>query len=1678
MSRTIDERVVSMAFENQKFEAGVAQTMATLAKLNAALANIGKTSGLAEIEAQSHKVTLAAPMSALDRLKAKLGLVSAGPEFAQLEGQSQKVTLAGPMSALDKLKAKLGFGADAAKGFGDIQGSSEKVTLHTPMAALDQMKAKLGTAGDTRAFADIQGASEKVTLNAPIKAMENVRASLAHAGDTSAFSEIEAASDKVSLAGLSSQLESLSSKFTALKATAVVAFANIATSAARSATAAVKNFTLGPIKDGMEEYGLKLNAVQTIMAATGKGSKPVIAALDELNRYSDRTIYSFKDMIQNIPKFANAGVALEPSVKAIQGISQVAAVSGASAEEAARAMFNFSQAMGSGFVALRDWRSIDLANMGTIQFKQQLIDTGVAMGTLKKQGDGTFKTLKGTTVTAKNFTDGLKDQWLTTNVLTDTLAKYTDENTKLGKQAFASATDIKTLTQLMGVFRESIGSGWGKTWELIFGNLDQAKSLWRGVNEEIGGFITRSADARNKVLGDWQKLGGRTAAIEAIKNIWTSLKEVLGSVHDAFRDIFPRKTGQDLADATKRFAEFTKSLVPSKETVKDLRDTFKGFFAILDIGWYIIKKVAGVLFDLLGIAGKGSGGILKFTGSVGQFLSSLDKAIVKGDALNGFFQGITNVLRVPLELIRALASAFFSLFDGMDVKKADSAGKAIDGVGASLKPFKRIVDGVRSAWQKFVDLFDKVKDVLSPVFDRIGTALSGFGQILGDAFEKMDFERVFKVVEVGLIGGIFAAVRKGLGIQGNTVNFNIGTLGKLNELFKGLTGNLTAMQKNIQANTLLQIALAIGVLAGGVLILSTIDPKKLTSAMSAVAVGLGQLVAAMAILSKVAGGFAGAAALPFIAAGLIGLAGAVVILAGALKIFATMSWEEIGRGLTGMAGTLATVGTALHFIDPAGMIRIGVGLTAMAGALVILGIAMKIMADMSWEEMAQGLTGIGGSLAVLAGAMQIMNPAGMIRIGLGIGAIAFGLTLMAGAVSAFGNQDLETLGKGMAAIGVALVGLGYAVDLIPPGMAAKAGGLILLAIALNGVASAVKTMGGLKVEDIIKGLSGLGGALAIMVVALNLMQGTLAGSAALLIAAGALAILAPTLGFLGTLKWETIGKGLLAIAATLTVLGIAGALGAEAIGALGLALLPFGLALLAAGGGAYFLAKALGILGKEGTKGVAAMVVAFTAFLALLPTIITKFASGLVQLLADIASLAPSIVTSMGTIIQSLLQVVIEAAPRMATAAGVLILSFLKVLNDNSPALIQAGWNLFLNLLSGLESHVGEVVTHVAHIVATYLSALASHAGEIIDAGALLLIRYMQGIVRNLPALVSNAARMIRTWLTEVGKHIGEVIDAGSRLMAKFVLGAGRHVTRLASAGITAIIQFLDAIGKRIPDIIDAGRRLAKRFLDGVASGLVRITRDAADALIRFMNGFAQAIRDKGPELRRAGWNIADAIIDGILDGFKELWHKVEDKMRGMMESLKHAATHPWEILSPSKYAKNVIAGNIIAGLVSGLEAGSKGTRSPNGIMQAIMNSVKDAADTQIAPIEPVITPVVDTSKVEEAVPHLMDLFHGPRGANGVEMPVGPGDMAMVNGRMMSAFQATMIDREMDRQRALQAASQTHADAAAQVTFNQTNTSPEALSETEIYRQTRNGLSQLRGSLGLSLGGTVVARRR
>mgnify|MGYP004610177907 CR=1 FL=1 len=465
-------------------------------------------------------------------------------------------------------------------------------------------------------------ANVKNTMSTLDKLKDKLKFKGAEAGLTS----IQKASDKIDFSGVSNGLDIASVKFSALQVAGITAISNITNSLLGLGTNLINTFAIQPRTQGFEEYELKMGSVQNIMNATGASVEEVGQYLDELNTYADKTIYSFSDMTANIGKFTNAGVSLDKAVAAIQGISNEAAASGANANEASRAMYNFAQALSQGSVKLIDWKSIENANMATVEFKNQLIQTALEMGTLVEQNGKYISTTTDATGHVSDafdatsmFNDSLASQWMTTDVLVTTLGRYADETTDIGKKAFAAAKDVKTFSMMWDTLKESAGSGWAETFELIFGNFEEAKNLWTGLTDVFGSVIEKISTARNTLVksvmqGSWgeftDKITAAGISLDSFKSKLTeianthgidmnSLIEKYGSFEAALArcdnaGALVSETLKNLVDASKAAGnsqeQYTQKLKSFQDTVgqiwnSDLKISEERYQALTDAGY-------------------------------------------------------------------------------------------------------------------------------------------------------------------------------------------------------------------------------------------------------------------------------------------------------------------------------------------------------------------------------------------------------------------------------------------------------------------------------------------------------------------------------------------------------------------------------------------------------------------------------------------------------------------------------------------------------------------------------------------------------------------------------------------------------------------------------------------------------------------------------------------------------------------------------------------------------------------------------------------------------------------------------------------------------------------------------------------------------------------------------------
>lgn len=546
-----------------------------------------------------------------------------------------------------------------------------------------------------------------------------------------------------------------STNFSMLAGAASVAMGNIASKALMAGGSVLSSFTFGPIMDGFREYENQLNAVQTIQANTfskGETTATINAALDELNAYADRTIYSFTEMTRNIGMFTSAGVGLKDSVAAIKGLSNVAAMSGSTSEQAATAMYQLSQALSTGSIKLQDWNSIVNAGMGGEQFQEALKRTARTYGVeVDKMIDK-----------AGSFRNSLKDGWLTSEIMIETLTQYTgdlsreqllsagyteqqaDEIMKLAETANDAATKVKTFSQLIDTTAEALGSGWASIFRTIFGDFERARTMWTAVSDVVNGGIGTFFDALQGILDRWDELGGWEEWWYGLGELWTAIAKPLKAIGEGFFSAFQGDAGKALYDFSYYFRHsISQWLMMSDDFANNLGKVFKmagellspvlevliGFAsAIVQIGVAAFKIgmiLAGIFIKpMILIAAKVGDIVSVFSDWFGQMLGGTD-----------ILGGLSKVLDWIVDKFQKLADWMYAIADVTITPIFDGLKVVIEAV---LKPLGEFIETIKKAtYNVFKPFGDAVSNVFGAIFgfasgtggpmEKIKSAFGGFG---------------------------------------------------------------------------------------------------------------------------------------------------------------------------------------------------------------------------------------------------------------------------------------------------------------------------------------------------------------------------------------------------------------------------------------------------------------------------------------------------------------------------------------------------------------------------------------------------------------------------------------------------------------------------------------------------------------------------------------------------------------------------------------------------------------------------------------------------------------------------------------------------------------------------------------------------------------------------------------
>ena len=1449
------------------------------------------------------------------------------------------------------------------------------------------------------------------------------------------FSKITESLKGVSFDPMVQGIETVQARFSMLDVAVATIVQNITNSVLGMARKITNDFVIAPVTTGFQEYETQINAVQTILSNTkSKGTTidDVNKALDELNLYADKTIYNFTQMTDNIGRFTAAGLDLDTSVSAIQGIANLAAMSGSTSQQASTAMYQLSQALSSGTVKLQDWNSVVNAGMGGELFQEQLKMTSREMVGISEKMQGMYKeldpmgnkfedtakiiadkfniSLKDTEDILKNgygfnvdeiienagsYRESLKEGWITSTVLAKTLdrlttsgaiayigehlqenSKYTLENVEaMYKEAMAAkdadaeikklaktiaestdlteeqidsvlnmamtaedaATKVKTFTQLVDTLKEAAQSGWTQSWEIIIGDFEEARELFTMISDRLGAVISKSADARNSMLQAWADAGGRQMLIDSLFNLFDAISNFVAPIKDVFDTLFPPMTAEKLLAITEGFKAFTESLILNEEAQNKLRETltklvepFSWIAKIVggiisksaELGvfrdiWESIKNVAITLINVFSAIAtaianvffnkdldnmEGSiqriAEIIKLiTGKIREITEKIKLTSEETGKLSAIFESVLRIARLAkdifFEIVGRIASFITSHMDAISTIKEkilEIGSAAAEWINQHVRA-KEILDGIKH-------LFESIGDIASKAYDKIKGFIDLIKEKLSNLFSKKEGEedtgffsgvlntlkKIGSFIKEGLLpafkglfnqlkqldwGKIFAGlvaifnwdnINKIIDFifgeknpSGIISNLSEGFFKPLKEALGGFGDVLSEFKNSIKTNELIKIAIGIGILSASLVALSKIDQEGLANGLSGITTLFTELIAAAKILGS---------GKNIDVDGLLEIAVSVGILALSMKSLGKLDKEQIDQAssaIISLMTALTVVSKLLSSGDSKSIMEGMGGLIAFSVAILILSMAVKKLAKLDPGAMELATGAIMLLILTFAAISKNLGQADLTSISesaTGMLLFAVAILVLAEAVKMLAKMKMEDMIKGLAGVGALLLEMSLFLKTSNVGdIAGSAGGMILFAAGIVILAVAVKMLSSLDLELLARGLIGVGGILLAVGIFANMVKSAKLPviGAGLLLIATAFVIIAAAMKIMSTINMDQVISGLIGFGGVLLSLAIFTKLvnGAN-LAAIGAGLLIVSVALVV-------IASALKILSTIDGESMAVSLAAVAAMLTMLAIAVNAMKGTLAGsaslLIAAVAlgALVPPLVIlgslSWTTIVKGLI----------ALAGGLAILI--------TAAILGQAVSVGLLALSAAMLALGASVLMIGAGLTLIGVGLTTISAGLL-AFTINFVATLGVILASIPALVKGILLFIKETIKGLADIITELIPAIKNIVVALITAVCETVIETAPTIVQTIVTLigllLAALTNIIPDLITFIGDLITNLLDGLSTHIGEWVAKLIDIGINIIDGLADGLAEAGPRLREALGHLVEGLIEFV----------------------------------------------------------------------------------------------------------------------------------------------------------------------------------------------------------------------
>ena len=874
-----------------------------------------------------------------------------------------------------------------------------------------------------------------------------------------------------------------------------IAMGNVLGGMMQKAISFGSQFLRGPV-DGLGEYNNKLGSIQTIMTNTeweipdsSVRMKKVSKSLEDLNDYADKTIYSFADMTRNIGTFTAAGVSLDKSATAIKGISNLAAASGSNTQQASTAMYQLSQALAAGRVGLQDWNSVVNAGMGGKLFQDRLTQTAEKLGHARDM--------------TKSFRDSLKDGWLTSEVLLETLREFSEDQSMLD-----AATKVKSFGQLVDTVQEAIGSGWATTWEYFLGGFEEAKNMWTKIGDLVNPFVSddqgkyydsvlemeRSlGNYRNAMLKTWKDLGGQQSWFNTIENSFAIVFNSLTNLRKGFRDIIGtyKDSAQALYQVTLKLEEFT-SKIRNWQALQDTMVAIGRAFGAVFTG--VLSVIGNVAKGMASVAGSANG-FLFIIQDVAKGIEKFFTALKSEKMQAGFVklgQTIGNVLGILGSLFRIAASIVTSFFKAF----------APSGNGSGFLAFMTLLEKVTGAIRKFVEGIEQAIQSSNPfktVFEFLAAGVKGLLSIFDKLISKLpkingiSFDGIINSIKklfspsnikggdalVNTVKSIFtslsSAVKEGMGVfKKNLSIFNLSDI--LKTMLIGFAGfKAFKMFKG-------------GDDKGGGFLSPILDPIKelvekgdeIVSKVSGVLDGLKDAISSFTTGIK--------------AGTLLMIATAITMLAVSMKVLSGMSSEEIVRAALGIATASYILTAAMKRL--AGMEKIppstAISMIGFALAIKIMAKAMRELSTLNENQLVKSAGGVAAASLILVTSMKLLSKVDKIKVGaFKLIAFVLAIRILVKSMAELAKYDYEDLKRAVTSIGALMLSLSTAMRIMNNVKIKLSAilGLVVFVYAIKQLVNALIDVSMIDYTEMVTGVQGIGFLFAALVASTQALRG-------------------------------------------------------------------------------------------------------------------------------------------------------------------------------------------------------------------------------------------------------------------------------------------------------------------------------------------------------------------------------------------------------------------------------------------------------------------------------------------------------------------------------------------------------------------------------------------------------------